>query len=262
MNLDQSGCSSGNSGDDSRYLHREGQSRAASPWNSSASFSEQSSEGDFESTAELTVSNLPPYEPKKLQEMLTQLFSQYVPVVRVSVWVAGEGPIATVMFRSEWDARLAVARLHKRRLDNQWTGRRLELSLGRPSPAPNLDVLRARLRAILLDQKNHTLPLLRLRDAYASRHCCALTTSDIAKVKDTVIIHEGFGRMVQLVDLTPVSNTEMEEAPWKCHIHAVINTGHEDGSRILSPVYMEIAVLNKHVQILLENHGGILPLLR
>lgn len=194
--------------------------------------------------------------------MLTKLFNQYVPVVRVSIWAAGEGPLASVAFRSEWDARLAIARVHKRRLDHQWAGRRLELSLGRPSPAPNLDILRIRLRAILLDQKNYTLPLLRLRDAYASRHCCALTTSDIAKVKDTVIIHEGFGRMVQLVDHTPVSTSETEEAPWKCHIHAAMNTGHEDGSRILQPVFMEIAILARNTQILLENHGGILPLLR
>lgn len=194
--------------------------------------------------------------------MLTKLFNQYVPVVRVSIWAAGEGPLASVTFRSEWDARLAIARVHKRRLDNQWAGRRLELSLGRPSPAPNLDILRIRLRAILLDQKNYTLPLLRLRDAYASRHCCALTTSDIAKVKDTVVIHEGFGRMVQLVDHTPVSTSEAEEAPWKCHIHAAMNTVHEDGSRILQPVFMEIAILARNTQILLENHGGILPLLR
>ncbi|XP_072932051.1 meiosis regulator and mRNA stability factor 1 isoform X2 [Epargyreus clarus] len=256
--LDRSGCSSSNSGDDSR--REPSQSRAVSPWNSSASFSEHS-DVDFDTTAELTVSNLPPYEPTILQEMLTKLFHQYVMVVRVSVWAAGEGPLATVVLRSEWDARLAIARVHKRRLDNQWAGRRLELSLGRPSPAPNLDVLRARLRAILLDQKNQMLPLLRLRDAYASRHCCALTTSDIAKVKDTVIIHEGFGRMVQLIDLSPVSSTEMEEAPWKCHIHAGLNTGHEDGSRILQPVFIEISVLSKNVQILLENHGGILPLL-
>ncbi|KAJ8728094.1 hypothetical protein PYW08_016479 [Mythimna loreyi] len=257
VNLDRSGCSSSNSGEGRQREHSA--SRAVSPWNSSASFSEHS-EAE-ETTAELTVCNLPPYEATVLQEMLTQLFNQYVQTVRVSVWAAGEGPLATVVLRSEWDARLAIARIHKRRLDNQWTGRRLELSLGKPSPAPNLDVLRARLRAILLDQKNHTLPLLRLRDAYASRHCCALTTSDIAKLKDTVIIHEGFGRMVQLVDLTPVSNSEMEEAPWKCHIHASMNTGQEDGSRILQPVYMEISTLAKNVHILLENHGGILPLL-
>ncbi|XP_059045300.1 meiosis regulator and mRNA stability factor 1-like [Achroia grisella] len=256
-NLDRSGCSSSNSCDESRRDNS--QSRAMSPWNSSASFSEQS-EGDSDN-AELTVSNLPPFDPTVLQEMLTILFDQYVPVVRVSIWAAGEGPLATVVLRSEWDARLAIARIHKRRLDNQWTGRRLELSLGRPSPAPNLDVLRARLRAILLDQKNYTLPLLRLRDAYASRHCCALTTSDIAKVKDTVIIHEGFGRMVQLIDLNPVSSSEMEAAPWKCHIHTSMNTGHEDGSRILQPVYIEVAALAKNVQLLLENHGGVLPLL-
>ncbi|XP_075973435.1 meiosis regulator and mRNA stability factor 1-like protein isoform X2 [Anticarsia gemmatalis] len=255
VNLDRSGCSSSNSNEG----RRESGSRAVSPWNSSASFSEHS-EGE-ETSAELTVSNLPPYEPTVLQEMLIQLFNQYVNVVRVSVWAAGEGPLATIVLRSEWDARLAIARIHKRRLDNQWNGRRLELSLGKPSPAPNLDVLRARIRAILLDQKNFTLPLLRLRDAYASRHCCALTTSDIAKLKDTVIIHEGFGRMVQLVDLTPVSNSEMEEAPWKCHIHASMNTGQEDGSRILQPVYMELSVLTNNVHILLENHGGILPLL-
>lgn len=257
VNLDQSGCSSSNSGEG-----RNGDisaSRAVSPWNSSASFSEHSE--SEESTAELTVSNLPPYDAAILQEMLTQLFNLYVQTVRVTVWAAGEGPLATVVLRSEWDARLAIARIHKRRLDNQWTGRRLELSLGKPSPAPNLDVLRARLRAILLDQKNHTLPLLRLRDAYASRHCCALTTSDIAKLKDTVVIHEGFGRMVQLVDLTPVSSSEMEEAPWKCHIHASMSTGQEDGSRILQPVYMEISTLAKNVHILLESHGGILPLL-
>ncbi|XP_063824866.1 meiosis regulator and mRNA stability factor 1 [Ostrinia nubilalis] len=258
VNLDRSGCSSTNSAEENRQRDTS-QSRAISPWNSST-FSEQS-EGDCESTAELTVANLPPYEPQVLQEMLSQLFNQYVPVVRVSVWAAGEGPLATVVLRSEWDARLAIARVHKRRLDNQWTGRRLELSLGRPSPTPNLDVLRARLRAILLDQKNYMLPLLRLRDAYASRHCCALTTSDIAKVKDTVIIHEGFGRMVQLIDLTPVTNTEVEEAPWKCHIHAALNTGHEDGSRILQPVYMEISLLAKNTQMLLEKHCGILPLL-
>ncbi|XP_052759565.1 meiosis regulator and mRNA stability factor 1 [Galleria mellonella] len=256
-NLDRSGGSSSNSCDEGRRDHS--QSRAMSPWNSSASFSEQS-EGDGDN-AELTVSNLPPFESPVLQEMLTILFEQYVPVVRVMIWAAGEGPLATVVLRSEWDARLAIARIHKRRLDNNWTGRRLELSLGRPSPAPNLDVLRARLRAILLDQKNYTLPLLRLRDAYASRHCCALTTSDIAKVKDTVIIHEGFGRMVQLIDLSPVSSAEMEAAPWKCHIHASMNTGHEDGSRILQPVYIEVAALAKNVQLLLENHGGVLPLL-
>lgn len=257
VNLDRSGCSSSNSGEGRNREHSA--SRAVSPWNSSASFSEHSE--TEESTAELTVTNLPPYEAAVLQEMLTKLFNQYVPVVRVSVWAAGEGPLATVVLRSEWDARLAIARIHKRRLDNQWTGRRLELSLGKPSPAPNVDVLRARLRAILLDQKNHTLPLLRLRDAYASRHCCALTTSDIAKLKDTVVIHEGFGRMVQLVDLTPVSNSEMEEAPWKCHIHASMSTGQEDGSRILQPVYMEISTLAKNVRLLLETHGGILPLL-
>ncbi|OWR42532.1 putative limkain b1 [Danaus plexippus plexippus] len=252
--LDRSGCSSTNSDDRRENSHSHSHSRAVSPWNSSVS---EHSEDD----TDLTVSNLPPYEPPVLQEMLTKLFNQYVPVVRVSVWAAGEGPLATVVVRSEWDARLAIARVHKRRLDNNWAGRRLELSLGRPSPAPNLDVLRSRLRAILLDQKNFSLPLLRLRDAYASRHCCALTTSDIAKVKDTVVIHEGFGRMVQLVDHTPVVNTETEEAPWKCHIHAVLNTSHEDGSRILQPVYMDIAVLAKNTQVLLENHGGILPLL-
>lgn len=213
----------------------------------------------FNNTSTLTKYHS--YETAFFQEMLTALFSQYVQVVRVSVWTAGEGPLGTVVLRSEWDARLAIARIHKRRLDNQWTGRRLELSLGRPSPAPNLDVLRARLRAILLDQKNCALPLLRLRDAYASRHCCALTTSDIAKVKDTVVINEGFGRMVQLIDFTPVSSTEMEAAPWKCHIHASMNNGHEDGSRILQPVYMEIAALARNVQLLLEKHGGVLPLL-
>ncbi|KAI5651763.1 OST-HTH/LOTUS domain-containing protein [Phthorimaea operculella] len=177
------------------------------------------------------------------------------------MWSGSEGPLATCVLRSEWDARLCIARVHKRRLDNHWAGRRLELSLGRPSPAPNLDVLRARLRAILLEAQGHHLPLLRLRDAYASRHCTALTTSDLNKLKDTVIIHDGFGRMVQLVDLTPVSSAEMEEAPWKCHVHAGLNTGHEDGSRILQPVFMEIAGLTRNVQLLLENHGGILPLL-
>lgn len=178
------------------------------------------------------------------------------------MWMACEGPIATVTFRTENDARLAIARVHKRRLDNQWMGRRLELSLGKPSPAPNLEVLRARLRAILLEQPKQTLPLLRLRDAYASRHCCALTTSDIAKVRDTVIIHESFGRMVQLIDLSPVSNAEMLEAPWRCHMHATIGFGQEDGSRILIPVLMEVAVLANNVQLLLEKHEGILPLLR
>ncbi|XP_041977942.1 meiosis regulator and mRNA stability factor 1 isoform X2 [Aricia agestis] len=247
VNLDRSGWSSSAE-----------HSRAASPWNSSASFSEPEPDLD---TADLTVTNLPPYEPAVLQDMLTKLFNQYVPIIRVTVWTAGEGPLATVVLRSEWDARIVIARIHKRRLDNHWAGRRLELSLGRPNPAPNLDVLRARLRAILLDQKNYTLPLLRLRDAYASRHCCALTTSDIAKVKDTVIIHEGFGRMVQLIDHTPVNSSEMEEAPWKCHIHAGVSTGHEDGSRILQPVFMEISILAKNVNMLLENHGGILPLL-
>ncbi|GBP33627.1 Meiosis regulator and mRNA stability factor 1 [Eumeta japonica] len=260
-NLDQSGCSSGNSGDDTRSVRENGHIRAVSPWNSSASFSEQSSEGEAEQGADLTVTNLPPYDVKTLQDMLVQLFSKYVPVVRVSVWMSSEGPTATISLRSEWDARLAIARIHKRRLENQWMSRRLELSLGRPSPAPSTDVLKARLRAILFDQKNHTLPLLRLRDAYASRHCCALTTSDISKVKDTVVIHEGFGRMVQLIDLTPVSSAEMEEAPWKCNLHATMNTGHEDGSRILTPVYMELAVLAKHTEILLQDHKGILPLL-
>lgn len=68
--------------------------------------------------------------------------------------------------------------------------------------------------------------------------------------------------MVQLIDLTPVSSSEMEEAPWKCHIHASLGMGQEDGSRILQPVYMEVAVLARNAQLLLENHGGILPLLR
>ncbi|XP_037293714.1 meiosis regulator and mRNA stability factor 1 [Manduca sexta] len=262
VGAERSGRSSSNSGDEVREVRetraRESLSRAASPWNSSSVSEHSDAEPD---AAELTVTNLPPYEPALLQEMLTQLFSQYVPVIRVSVWSGAEGPLASILLRSEWDARLVIARVHKRRLDSQWTGRRLELSLGRPSPAPNLDVLRARLRAILLDQQNHTLPLLRLRDAYASRHCCALTASDIAKVKDTVIIHEGFGKMVQLVDLTPVTTAEMEEAPWKCHIHASLSTGHEDGSRILLPVYMEVAALEKNVRVLLEKHGGVLPLL-
>lgn len=63
MNLDQSGCSSSNSGEG-----RNGDisaSRAVSPWNSSASFSEHSE--SEESTAELTVSNLPPYDAAILQ---------------------------------------------------------------------------------------------------------------------------------------------------------------------------------------------------
>ncbi|CAK1547136.1 unnamed protein product [Leptosia nina] len=256
--LDQSGCSSSNcSGDDSR--RDLSLSRAVSPWNSSGSFSEQSE--TEENIAELTVANLPSYDTKLLQEMLIKLFNHYVPVMRVSVWSGGEGPIATVVLRSEGDARLAIARVHKRRLDNQWAGRRLDLSLGRPSPAPNLDVLRARLRAILLEQKSHAMPLVRLRDAYASRHCCALTTADIAKVRDTVVIHDGFGRMVQLVDFSPVTSVEMEEAPWKCHIHALLNTGQEDGSRILLPVFMEISVLTKNICMLLDSHNGVLPLL-
>ncbi|KAJ0177159.1 hypothetical protein K1T71_007168 [Dendrolimus kikuchii] len=258
VNLDRSGCSSSNSGEE-RGPRGAGHSRATSPWNSS-SVSEQS-EGEPESTVELTVSNLPFFEPTVLQEMLTKLVSAYAPVVRVSVWNAGDGPLATVVLSSEWDARLVISRLHKKRLDLQWTGRRLELSLGRPSPAPNVDVLRARLRAILLDQPNHSLPLLRLRDAYASRHCCALTTSDIAKVKDTVIMHESFGRIVQLIDTTPVSNTEVEEAPWKCHVHMSMNGHQEDGTRILQPVFIELSVLAANVQLLLESHNGVLPLL-
>lgn len=68
--------------------------------------------------------------------------------------------------------------------------------------------------------------------------------------------------MVQLVDLTPVTNAEMEEAPWKCHIHASLSMIQEDGSRILQPVFMEVAVLAQHANVLLDNHGGLLPLLR
>lgn len=68
--------------------------------------------------------------------------------------------------------------------------------------------------------------------------------------------------MVQLVDLRPATDTELEEAPWKCHLHAGPTTCHEDGSRILLPVYMEVDLLAKRVQVLLESHGGILPLLR
>ncbi|XP_034830652.1 meiosis regulator and mRNA stability factor 1 isoform X1 [Maniola hyperantus] len=256
--LDRSGCSSSNSGDDSRRDLN--QSRAGSPWNSSVSFSEQS-EGEGESPTELTVTNLPTYEPKVLQDILLRLFNQYVRVTQVSIWTAGDGPLATVVLRSEWDARLLIARLHKRRLENRWGRMRLELSLGRPSPAPNLDVLRVRLRAILLDQKNYSLPLLRLRDAYASRYCCALTTSDLAKLKDTVVIHEALGRMVQLVDIRPLTNSESEETPWKCHIHAVLGSGHEDGSRILQPVFMKLNALAVNIQMLLEAHGGIVPLL-
>ncbi|KPJ02798.1 Limkain-b1 [Papilio xuthus] len=251
ISLDRSGCSSSNSGDESR-------ARAPSPWNSSSVSEHSDPEPD---TAELTVSNLPPYEPNMLQEALRKLFSQYVPVVRVSVWTSGEGPLASVVFRSEWDARLAIARVHKRRLDSVWAGRRLELALGTPSPAPNLDVLRARLRAILLEQQNYCMPLLRLRDAYASRHCCSITTSDILKVRDTVLVHETCGRMVQLIDLSPVSKLEIEEAPWKCHKHSVLSTGHDDGRRILQPVFIELPVLARNIHILLESHGGILPLL-
>lgn len=191
-----------------------------------------------------------------------KLLNQHVPVIRVTVWSNAEGPVATVLLKSEGDARLAIARIHKRRLDNMWAGRRLDLSLGRPSPAPSLDVLKARLRAILLEHRGHTLPLVRLRDAYASRHSCAITTSDIAKIRDTVVIHEGFGRMVQLVDFSPATSAEMEEAPWRCNYHAMFNMGHEDGSRILQPVFMKISMLTTNIQGLLESHNGILPLLR
>lgn len=82
------------------------------------------------------------------------------------------------------------------------------------------------------------------------------------KVKDTVVIPEGLARMVHLVDLRPATDSELEEAPWKCHVHAGPNTSPENGSRILQPVYLEIETLSKHVQMLLESHGGILPLLR
>ncbi|XP_022120062.2 meiosis regulator and mRNA stability factor 1 isoform X1 [Pieris rapae] len=253
--LDQSACSSSNcSAEDSRL----GLGRSMSPWNSSASFSDQSETED--SVTELTVANLPPHDPNVLQDMVLKLLNQHVPVLRVTVWSSGEGPVATVLLRSEGDARLAIARIHKRRLDNIWAGRRLDLSLGRPSPAPSLDVLRARLRAILLEHRGHTLPLVRLRDAYASRHSCAITTSDIAKIRDTVVIQEGFGRMVQLVDFSPASSAEMEEAPWRCNVHATF-TGHDDGSRILQPVFMKISVLTENIRILLEGHNGILPLL-
>lgn len=61
MSLDRSGCSSSNSGDDRREIC----SRAVSPWNCSGSFSEHS-EGE-DTAADLTVSNLPPYELGKLQ---------------------------------------------------------------------------------------------------------------------------------------------------------------------------------------------------
>lgn len=231
-----------------------------SPWNSS--ISEQSSDCDVAEPAELTVTNLPNYSAAALKEMISQLFSQYVPVISVSVWGTGEGAIATVVLKSEWDARLLIARIHKRRLEQIWTGRRLELSLGRPSPALNLDVLRARLRAILIDQPNFSMPLLRLRDAYASRHCCALTTADIAKVRDTVIIQENFGRIVQLIDLSPSLNVDLEDTTWRCNIHGNMNVGQDDGSRILTPVFMEVSTLSKYTQKLLENHGGMLPLLR
>lgn len=63
VNLDQSGWSSSNSGEErSGAGTRPG---AASPWNSS-SVSEQS-EGEPESNVELTVANLPFYEPTVLQ---------------------------------------------------------------------------------------------------------------------------------------------------------------------------------------------------
>lgn len=194
--------------------------------------------------------------------MLTQLLSQHVQVLSVTVWGTGDGAIASVLLKSESDARLLISRIHKRRLDNQWAGRRLELSLGRPSPAVNLDVLRARLRAILLAQPGHSLPLLRLRDAYASRHCSALTTSDIAKVRDTVVVHENFGRVVQLVDPTPSRVDTIEETMWRCNIHGMMNMGQDDAARILSPVYIELSELCKRTELLLVNHGGMLPLLR
>lgn len=242
------------SADDSRT-----NGRAISPWNSS--LSEHSSDSEINEPAELTVSNLPIYNAATLKEMISQLFSQFVPVISVSVWGSGESTVATVMLKSEWDARLLIARIHKRKLEQVWTGRRLELSIGRPSPILNLDILRARLRAILLDQPNLSMPLLRLRDAYASRHCCALTTADITKVRDTVVIQENFGRIVQLIDLSPSVNVDLEETTWRCNVHGLMNMGQDDGSRILTPIFMELTTLAKHTHKLLENHGGMLPLL-
>ncbi|XP_022120063.2 meiosis regulator and mRNA stability factor 1 isoform X2 [Pieris rapae] len=77
---------------------------------------------------------------------------------------------------------------------------------------------------------------------------------------DPNVLQEGFGRMVQLVDFSPASSAEMEEAPWRCNVHATF-TGHDDGSRILQPVFMKISVLTENIRILLEGHNGILPLL-
>lgn len=262
-NLDKLPNSSCKNGANDQYVRENGSSRAASPWNSSVSFSEQSSDGDSDVNTELTVTNLPNFEPGMLQEMLTHLFTQYVTVLKISIWGVGEGLTATVYLKSEWDARLLIARIHKRKLENNWAGRRLELSIGRPSPVISLDVLKNRLRAILVDQPNYMLPLLCLRDAYAVRYCCALTTSDILKVKDTVVIHENAGRMVQLIDPSPMMHLPREEEPaWKCSIHSTMNTGQEDGSRILAPVYIELSVLAENTKILLKTHGGIVPLLR
>ncbi|XP_047513906.1 meiosis regulator and mRNA stability factor 1 isoform X2 [Pieris napi] len=77
---------------------------------------------------------------------------------------------------------------------------------------------------------------------------------------DPNVLQEGFGRMVQLVDFSPASSAEMEEAPWRCNVHATF-TGHDDGSRILQPVFMKISVLTNNIRMLMEGHNGILPLL-
>lgn len=261
-NLDQSMTSVKGNSDVSQMSFRDKSLlRPISPGNSS--FSEISSEGEnSDSIVELTVSNLPIYELRNLHEMLTQLFSKYVIVLKVSVRAAADGPLASVMLYSESDARLAIARIHRRRLDETWAGRRLELTLGRLSPAPNAVVLRSRLRNLLQDAPDQTLPLVRLSDAYTVRHGCSLTSSDLARVKDTVSVSEGAGRLVKL--LNPGSQgpvMELDDAPWKCNMHSVSSAVDENGTKIMSPVYITLSVLSSNTHELLQTHGGIVPLL-
>ncbi|CAL8099473.1 unnamed protein product [Orchesella dallaii] len=212
---------------------------------------------------------------KTIRSALMAAFSEHVNVRGVWVYVANDGSTsAIVRLTNKEEAHYAVAQLHRKKIGNK----RIFISFDHGNSIDH-DTLKKEVASLLQDVPSHTLPLFKFREMFEKRYKRSVSSSDLYRMKDVVLICESTlngngmstpssGRNISLISSWQEKDGKGLDLYCKLHPPRIGKTettrmgwAEKEAEVLLPNVIVEIKILTTRVHNLLQSHEGGLPLI-
>ncbi|GAB1598641.1 meiosis regulator and mRNA stability factor 1-like, partial [Argonauta hians] len=218
---------------------------------------------------ELLISNLDyNISPREWKEILHSTFRNAVAVVDVTVKTQPDNSnLAILRVPTMEDAKFAISQFNGKKIGYK----RVHVCLKSEESLNNQSNMKAEVIAILKESKGYVLPLFKFIEQFDRRHHRSITLSELYKLKGIVEIREqgGAGRMVHLTSAfisSQKTDDEVQECLESsfCSIHCsgkmseIVETL---SNNFLPNVKIRRSKLSSDTKVLLEKHGGSIPLM-